>query len=417
MNEQTKKTIFAICVTAAAFFLALLTTCIAQLQITAKLAVPIGAAVGTLVLLLVIYKKAPKEMWEKITVAAMVAAMAFPVLCAPVLSQRPFVNIENRTMNTEFPAFTAQGYAEYPGKVEAFVVDTIPFRGEIIQGHSVILYGAFHTSPADDVLLGRDGWLFYNTAPLIDNYSGTNLPPQEELDRMYTNFTGLQNYLEGKGIRLYVAVAPEKQTVYPEYMPDGIPRADVSVAQYIGDFITRNMDIDYVHLKDVLLDAKTDDAYLYYTADTHWCGLGAYVAFDEMMKHMDAGYTPVGFAPGDVEMFENREGDLNRQAFLSGVLSQRASVLNEQKLGEIGESLEGGGAKDESLMVLHDSFVDAQREYFSMAFGDVGYVADYSVFSVEMMETQQPDAVLILVAERNMRDVFGDGLAPWAAYA
>ena len=90
-------------------------------------------------------------------------------------------------------------------------------------------YALFGTSQSDQVLPGKDGWLFYkdgpNAAQPVANYQGlTELNDSAEtLAEASAGLQILSDRLADNGCTLVIDLTPSKDRVYREYMPDGYP--------------------------------------------------------------------------------------------------------------------------------------------------------------------------------------------------
>jgi hypothetical protein len=87
-----------------------------------------------------------------------------------------------------------------------------------------------------------------------------------------------------------VVIAPDKSTIYPEYMPDQI--------KVIGSKSRLDQFVDYMHeygqtpvidLRPDLLEASKTEQ-VYYKTDTHWNLLGAHIAYAKIMSTLSQRY-------------------------------------------------------------------------------------------------------------------------------
>ena len=141
-----------------------------------------------------------------------------------------------------------------------------------------------------DVIVGNDGWLFYSGDRSIDDYQRTNAYTDNELAGYQEELDAKYSELQQKGIMLVVVIAPNKSTIYPEYMPDQIT--------VIGRKSRLDQFVDYMHKygqtpvidlrPDLLEAAKTGQ--VYYRTNTHWNHLGAYITYAEIMSELSQRY-------------------------------------------------------------------------------------------------------------------------------
>lgn len=103
-----------------------------------------------------------------------------------------------------------------------------------------------------NVIAGKDGWFFYLGDKTINEYQGTNPYTSNELRDLGNSWDALNSQLQQKGIMLVVLIAPDKNTIYPQYMPDQITK--------IGDKSRLDQFVDYMHKygKTPVIDLRSE---------------------------------------------------------------------------------------------------------------------------------------------------------------
>lgn len=149
----------------------------------------------------------------------------------------------------------------------------------------------------DGVILGRFNWLFYTGNNSVSYYRGTNILSEEEMEEYLGLMERLQELCDEMGIQLQFMIVPNREQVYPEYMPsyeivDNYKRVDRFV-----DYVRENSDVNIIYPLQELKEAE-----LYwrtcYQYDTHWNHLGGYVGTQALYKAMGIPTT----SPHDVEI-------------------------------------------------------------------------------------------------------------------
>src|SRR6185295_1542120 len=95
-----------------------------------------------------------------------------------------------------------------------------------------------------------------------------------------------RDWLAQRDIRYLFIVAPDKQTIYPEYMPAQLNR--VGTATRLDQLVTyfeRHSDIRILDLRDALRAVKLHDR-PYERLDSHWNDVGAWSAYAEIAKQV-----------------------------------------------------------------------------------------------------------------------------------
>src|SRR2546428_11582566 len=132
---------------------------------------------------------------------------------------------ENREL-APFPALSRKpgDIVRFPKRFADYFKDHFGFRGGLIRGQAVVRVKWLRTAGAPSVILGKDGWLFYSGQDMGDYYCGTRPFSEDEMAQWLRVLEGRRDWLRQRGIVFYFIVVPEKQTMYPEYMPDEIVR-------------------------------------------------------------------------------------------------------------------------------------------------------------------------------------------------
>lgn len=135
----------------------------------------------------------------------------------------------------------------------------------------------------NQVILGRFNWLFYAGNNALDYYQGTNILSSEQMAKQLAKMQELQSICEDKGIQLAFLVLPNREQVYPEYMPnyniENIEKRETVLAKYIA----ANSDITFLYPLNELLAAKVycEPCFPY---DTHWNQAGAFTGVQALYK-------------------------------------------------------------------------------------------------------------------------------------
>lgn len=176
---------------------------------------------------------------------------------------------------------------EFPREFENYFNDHLGFRSWFILAHHYLLLKVFRMSPVDHVISGRDGWLFYAGDRLREDFTGQDPFPDAMLDQWETVLKQRIQYLEKQGVKYLLVVAPNKQTIYPEFLPGWI-RKQKGKTRF--DQLKERLDTRGIHcLVDLrsALTAGKSDGQLYFSTDTHWNSMGALIAAEEIAGRLE----------------------------------------------------------------------------------------------------------------------------------
>lgn len=183
----------------------------------------------------------------------------------------------------------------------------LPERTTLIAAANSLRYLFLH-SGGDQVRVGRDGWLFFTDELRFHADAESHLNARTDL------LGAASSALERDGVKLVIALVPDKARVYPEHLAEGrIP--DYNRARYqdaISALQQRNIKVVDL-LKPLKLAAANSE--VYYRSDTHWSQAGAQVAAEAVateVRRLNAELGATAFATEKSGIETERPGDLIR---------------------------------------------------------------------------------------------------------
>ncbi|WP_029452242.1 alginate O-acetyltransferase AlgX-related protein [Clostridium algidicarnis] len=218
--------------------------------------------------------------------------------------------LNEKRAQTPSPTYTKdKPLSKYFSEKEKYFSDNFGFREYFIRLSNYIDVNIFNTSPNKDVVLGKDDYLY--SSEELNDYNKTNTLSDEDIDKIADNLVTLQQNLEDRGINFTFAVAPNKSTIYPEYMntSKSNPKGESNLEKL--EKRIQEKSINYIDYKK-LMEENKDKYDLYYKRDTHWNNVAATLAGEELIKTIGASYDLGEFTinPSDVRK-EFNQGDLD----------------------------------------------------------------------------------------------------------
>lgn len=178
---------------------------------------------------------------------------------------------------------------------------TSPTAAETASAETAAAETAAEAAPADRVILGREGWLFF--ADSLAEFTGAAPMSDREL---WAAARCLALVREQAGAERFLFVlVPCKNQVYPEYMPEEYDRGPGS-----GERLIRALEdqgVPCLDLLPVMLDHK-DEALLWHRLDSHWNYLGAALAADAIGEAL--GQSTDHYDPARFTVRRDHTGDL-----------------------------------------------------------------------------------------------------------
>jgi hypothetical protein len=221
---------------------------------------------------------------SQVTLGVFLIALIFWCGASLVIDPGTLSRSENRYL-APAPTFDSQagGLTAYVPALADYLADRVALRDAMISLHARTWVGLLGTSPTDKLIVGKDGWFFLNDAAAVGQYQGTAQLGEDELATWQRVLEQRRDWLAEQGSAFVLVLVPNKHQIYPEYMPDRLPRiqADEQHAQ-LARYLKAHSDLVVVDLMPTLLQAKEEQR-VYHKTDTHWNDLGAYAGYEEIL--------------------------------------------------------------------------------------------------------------------------------------
>lgn len=331
-----------------------------------------------------------------------------------ILSEGKSVNIENRVQNN-IPSLTLirnGKIGEYMRLMQDYFVDVYKWKDDLIYINSLLDYRVFNISSKDSVAIGKDGWLFYTAEDGVNmrDYYGNNLFSQADLDKIAKNIESINKNLKKQNIEFIIMMAPNKHTLYEEYLPDRIynKKGNETRADQYSE-ILNSMDVKYIDLRDMLIKEKNNsDNLLYYPLDSHWNDFAGRLAYNELIKNLDIKPEHKSRLPEVIIGERNRTGDLGNILFLSQIIKDvnmsaetqnnyTKSEINNKNINQITTTNPDGDTR--KVLVFKDSFIGAIEPFLSSTFSEVIYNSS-PIVDFDLISKYNPDIVVLQFVER-----------------
>lgn len=307
------------------------------------------------------------------------------------------------------------GLKKYLHGLESYFNDHFGFRNQLIHWH-VQLRLALFNSGRNDALIGKDGWLYVDGSQehMAEHYQGLLQFSPQELSELQNLLEHRRDWLAQLGIEYIFVVAPDKQSIYPEYLPSWLApvRHHTKLDQFI-DYMHNHSTATVLDLRPALSASKRI-APTYYKNDTHWNNWGGFVACQEIGKALEKSFP--GFKPLSLDSF-----DLKKNQFETGDLARMLGVVaieddftptpkaNLPTLMEASTNpklsyptyFTSNSNAAKICIVFKDSFGDALKPYLGYYFKQVCYVPDHGNINTNLVEELKPDVVISEIVERD----------------
>jgi hypothetical protein len=221
---------------------------------------------------------------DRVVVALFVFALVIPMAGTWLKRDLEVTEFEKRR-TVAWPATprTVTAIGTWPPAFEAAIADRFGGRDALIALHHFAKTVIFGVSPVPNVLIGRDGWLFFlgEDGKSIDrDYRGVIPYAPDEPMRVAAELKRRHDYLAARGIAYVVVVVPDKSTIYPEYLPSWVTRVQGGTRlDRFYSALREYPDLKVLDLRPALIEAKTRERQ-YFKTDSHWNYLGATTGYE-----------------------------------------------------------------------------------------------------------------------------------------
>jgi hypothetical protein len=343
------------------------------------------------------------------------AGLGMPLL-GTFLSLEPLQSFNEKRRLAAFPNWPrnySQAATYLPG-VLSFYRDHFGFRRSLIHGLALAEVSFFHVSSNSSVILGDDGWLYLRLTdgPGSSEQSGLAPLSEQELNRWQSLLEQRRAWLAKRNIAYLVVLVPEKQSIYPEFLPATMRRLQKNqwADQLIGRLKSTGSPVRILDLRPYLLQAKNREP-IYWKGDTHWNQYGIYVGYQAIMNEIMRilpGKALIVLGPDDFARFPAKGvgGDLANLLGVPELFNERFNAMTprNQKLPPRGaeDSLYelNGDPRMPRLVMYHDSFSFELIPLMARSFSHGAYYWGKHNMRADFIASEQPDLVIDEFAER-----------------
>ena len=144
--------------------------------------------------------------FERLVIAIFVLAIAVPLVGTVTMAEPEDEEFEENREPAPLPARPQDWatLAAWPDAFTSYFADHFAFRTQLVRWQALLRVRVLRSSPSPDVILGKDGWLFYGTDGAVEDYSGTRPFTRSRAHRMARCLAAHPGLAAGAGRRLRV---------------------------------------------------------------------------------------------------------------------------------------------------------------------------------------------------------------------
>lgn len=309
----------------------------------------------------------------------------------------------------------------YLAAFESWWNDSFGFRRSLVVGYSRTLL-ALGVSPTPNVIVGRSGWLFFAGDEALASYRALQPFTEAELATWQRRIETRRDWLAERGIRYLVVIAPNKETIYPEFMPERLNRVrPLTRLDQLVTYMRAHSSVAIVDPRDALRSAKAGGT-LYLRTDTHWNDVGAWLLYREIVTGLRRWYPELEPTPATEFAPVTRQGwsgDLATMLGMDGRISEERLLLEPRRVRlarvadpgprpeDAQQKLSAAERGEPSLpraVMFHDSFGLSLQPFLGESFSRIVFSSGptnwRSNFDAALVERERPAVVIQEIAER-----------------
>jgi hypothetical protein len=160
--------------------------------------------------------------------------------------------------------------------------------------YNQILYIFFNSTNTDNIIIGKDNYLFQNQYTNAYFNEPTNDNKNELFDKL-TLLVLLQQKIAKMDKRLFVIITPSKASVYPEYLPRAFDRylsmknRGEYAQNYYDYFVSRvgETGLEYFNFHDEFIKMKDNGTDIFAKSGIHWNAPAVAAYFSELINELN----------------------------------------------------------------------------------------------------------------------------------
>lgn len=282
---------------------------------------------------------------------------------------------------------------------------SFPFHSFLSSRYHGLIRTGLRSSPIEKVIIGRDGFFYFGDT--IDDILYHQSLSEGDLKRILTVLKLQSRFAREKGAEYLFFVAPNKASIYPEYLPGYLlPVGEKSNLDVFRELSSQAPVYDALQ---VLREEKAHSSVLlYHKEDSHWNNLGAYMAYVGLMEKLEL--EPLSWGD-DLQVRNDFQGDLTTmyypdterfdaqwydESYMRRFVELRPMrTLEDLRIETRNSSREG------RLLMYRDSFANALIPFLSDSFEQALYLRS-STLDLREVERFDADIVVFEIVERNL---------------
>jgi hypothetical protein len=334
------------------------------------------------------------------------------------LKPRPdfsFNNIENSGN-----PFIAAYYEviNYKDEYDKYYTSNFSLKKPLFKPYYFIQKNILHKNPLPEkVVNGKDGWMFLGDSysNVISESRGLLKFNEKQVNLIRKNVLSATNYLKENDIFYYLAIAPNKHSIYGDKLFNTNYNGETKKTQVHNALSNYNL-----KLIDLGKGFDEIEEQLFFKTNTHWNDLGAYYGYKNLMKTIKREFkniksvslnevdieTKISWKEDLTNMLDIRVKEIGEYYTIKNPKSQKIKSRltipdNYKRKPETYERRYKSNSNDIKVLIFRDSFSTAMEKYLAESFGETVFIFS-SIIDKDLIQKEKPDLIIHEIIERNI---------------
>ncbi len=344
-----------------------------------------------------------------IFITVFVVLLAIPVVLAPFFKNS--ANTEKRELAKMPALITDDGVnTAFASEFDDYLRDHIAFRNLLVSTRSSLLSSIFKVSAVDNVIIGKDDWLFYSEE--VQDYFNVPTISERNAGNIARTYKIVADLLRRKGSGFVFAPAPNKSTLFDKMPYYYRSKDEKGNLELILDAFEKT-GVPYSDLAKMFAGLDVEDELLYQKTDSHWTYEGAFYAYMDIMSKSGIPYNKFeklgGFAHRDdwlgdlAVMLYSEAAKPDHQSYVQDEELHFEYTSHEKQVDSLKlETYNPNGSGN--IVVFRDSFCNTMQIFFA----ETAKKATFSrivPYDIKSALSGSPNLVVLEITERHLQSL------------
>ncbi len=302
--------------------------------------------------------------------------------------------------------------------LETWHRDYVGLRTQLLTWRNKALVLGLRVPATEGIAPGSPGWLFFVGEGVLEDHRGTRPFTAEELDRRAQSLVADTRQLAARGIRLVRVIVPNKESIYPEYLPSGASAVGPTRLDQLAERMARTEGVDFLDLRPALLAEKAHDEGLdwtYFPEGSHWTPRGAWAGSEAILARITTHFAAIRPLPREAYARPpyppQNQDSLGHPLLIDWPFGTHLDFVPKSGFEVAPGALpyrfveerltERGDPSLPRVVLLHDSFGPALQPFLAQHCERLRCIWSYSL-SEALIAREDCDVVVILTVERSL---------------